>query len=171
LEALEKIEKEGTQRIFIDEIQRVPELLNEVHYLIEKTGCQFLLTGSSARKLRRGGINLLAGRAFTRYLFPLVYQEIPHDFTLEDVLRFGSLPAVHGRSREEKIDILQAYAETYLREEIQAESLVRNIGGFSRFLDMAASQCGNWLAFLRLAENVRFLSEQYSLIMKFWKIP
>ena len=110
MEALEKIEKEGAQRIFIDEIQRVPELLNEVHYLIEKTGCQFLLTGSSARKLRRGGINLLAGRAVTRHLFPFIYQEITNDFELEDVLRFGSLPAVYGRSRDEKIDILQAYA-------------------------------------------------------------
>ena len=147
LEALQKIEKEGVQRIFIDEIQRVPQLLNEVHYLVEKTGCQFLLTGSSARKLRRGGSNLLAGRAVTRYVFPFIYQEISHDFNLEDILKFGSLPAVHGRSPEEKIDTLQAYAETYLKEEIQAESLVRNIGGFSRFLDIAASQCGELVSF------------------------
>lgn len=147
MEALEKIEKEGAERIFIDEIQRVPQLLNEVHYLIEKTGCQFLLTGSSARKLRRGGINLLAGRAVTRYLFPFIYREIANDFELEDVLSFGSLPAVYGRSRDEKIDILQAYAETYLKEEIQAESLVRNIGGFSRFIDIAASQCGALVSF------------------------
>lgn len=147
LEALEKIEKEGIQRVFIDEIQRVPQLLNEVHFLIEKTGCQFLLTGSSARKLRRGGVNLLAGRAVTRHLFPFVYEEIKNSFSLQKILQFGSLPAVFGYSREDQIDTLRSYTETYLREEIRAEGLVRNLGNFSRFLDLAASQFGELVSF------------------------
>jgi predicted AAA+ superfamily ATPase len=153
LEALEKIENQGIQRIFIDEIQRVPELLNEVHFLIEKTGCQFLMTGSSARKLRKGGTNLLAGRAVQRHLFPFVYQEIADAFSLEEVLRFGTLPAVYGRGTEEKIDILNSYTETYLREEIHAEGLVRNLGGFSRLLDLAASQCGELISFTSIGRD------------------
>lgn len=153
LEALEKIENQGIQRIFIDEIQRVPELLNEVHFLIEKTGCQFLMTGSSARKLRKGGTNLLAGRAVQRRLFPFVYQEIADAFSLDEVLRFGTLPAVYGRSTEEKIDILNSYTETYLREEIHAEGLVRNLGGFSRLLDLAASQCGELISFTSISRD------------------
>lgn len=146
-EAIVKIEQEGVRRIFIDEIQRIPELLNEVHFLIESTGCRFMMSGSSARKLRKGGVNLLAGRALQRLLFPFVYQEIAESFCLDEVLRFGTLPAVYGRSQEDKYDILNAYTETYLREEIQSEALVRNLGGFSRFLDLAASQCGELISF------------------------
>jgi len=153
LEAIEKIEKEGTRRIFIDEIQRIPQLLNEIHYLIEKTPCQFILTGSSARKLRRGGANLLAGRAAQRTLFPFVYEEIADTFSLSDVLQFGTLPGVYGRKAEAKTDILRAYTETYLREEILAEGLVRNLGGFSRFLDLAASQFGELVSFTSIGRE------------------
>ncbi|MBW1677817.1 MAG: ATP-binding protein [Deltaproteobacteria bacterium] len=153
LEALEKIEREGIRRIFIDEIQRVPDLLNEVHFLIEKTGCQFLMTGSSARKLRKGGINLLAGRAVQRRLFPFVYQEIGDSFSLDEVLRFGSLPAIYDCSLEDRVDILNSYTETYLREEIHAEGLVRNLGGFSRLLDLAASQCGELISFTSISRD------------------
>ena len=153
LEALEKIEKEGIRRIFIDEIQRIPQLLNEIHHLIEKTSCQFILTGSSARKLRRGATNLLAGRAVQRTLFPFVYEEIADTFSLLDVLQFGTLPGVYGRKIDEKIDILRAYTETYLREEIIAEGLVRNLGGFSRFLDLAASQCGELISFTSIGRE------------------
>ena len=153
IEALEKIEKQGIRRIFVDEIQRIPELLNEVHFLIENTGCRFLMTGSSARKLRKGGINLLAGRAVQRRLFPFVYKEIADTFSLDEVLRFGTLPAVYGRSREEKFDILNSYSETYLREEIQAEGLVRNLGGFSRLLDLAAGQCGELISFTSIGRD------------------
>jgi predicted AAA+ superfamily ATPase len=146
-EALEKIKGEGIRHIIIDEIQRVPELLNEVHSLIETTRCQFILTGSSSRKLRRGGVNLLAGRAVTRRLFPFVYQEISDTFSLTNVLQFGTLPGVYGRTVEDKIDIHRTYTETYLKEEVQAEGLVRNLGGFSRFLDLAASQFGELVSF------------------------
>lgn len=152
-EALEKIEREGVKRIFIDEIQRIPLLLNEVHYLIEKTGCQFLLTGSSARKLRREGVNLLAGRAVQRRLFPFVYSEIPSGFSLEEALRFGTLPPVYGQDLEVRIDILKAYSETYLREEIQFEGLIRNLGNFSRFLDLAASQSGELVSYATMGRE------------------
>ncbi len=141
-EAREKISKEKVETIFIDEIQRVPLLLNEVQALMGESGCQFILTGSSARKLRRGGANLLAGRAVERYLFPFVHEEIPEQFKLEEALLFGTLPPLLGKDREEKIDFLTTYVHAYLREEIQAEGIVRNLGGFSRFLDLAASQCG-----------------------------
>jgi len=152
-EALEKIEKEGTRWIIVDEVQRIPELLNEVHYLIEKTSCLFALTGSSARKLRRGGVNLLAGRAVQRRLFPFVYEEITDSFSLADILQFGTLPGVYGRSPEDKVDILKAYTETYLTEEIQAEALVRNIGGFSRFLELAASQFGELVSYTAIGRE------------------
>ncbi|MEW5818514.1 MAG: AAA family ATPase, partial [Spirochaetota bacterium] len=153
LEGLEKIEKLGIRHIFIDEIQRVPELLNEIHFLIENTECRFLMTGSSARKLRKGGTNLLAGRAAQRHLFPFIYTEIADTFSIDEVLRFGTLPPVYTRSTEEKIDILTGYTETYLKEEIQAEGLVRNLGGFSRFMDLAAAQCGELISFTSIGRE------------------
>ncbi len=154
-EALEKIRKEGVHTIFVDEIQRVPLLLNEVQALMGESSCQFILTGSSARKLRRGGANLLAGRAVERHLFPLVTEELGGTLSLEEILRFGSLPALLGKDRGEKIDFLTTYVHTYLREEVQAEGIVRNLGGFSRFLDMAAFQCGEMLSFSAVAREVQ----------------
>jgi predicted AAA+ superfamily ATPase len=135
----------GVKTIFVDEVQRVPELLNEVHRLIEAHGVRFILTGSSARKLKRGGANLLAGRAATRRLHPLTAAEVGGGFDLERTLRFGSLPAVVTSDDDDARDLLRAYGETYLHEEIQAESIVRNLGGFARFLDVAAAQCGDIL--------------------------
>jgi uncharacterized protein len=167
-EALEKIEREGIRWIIVDEVQRVPELLNEVHYLMENTGCLFALTGSSARKLRRGGVNLLAGRAVQRRLFPFVYEEIADSFSLTDILQFGSLPGVYGRSPENKTDILRAYADTYLTEEIQAEALVRNIGGFSRFLELAASQFGELVSYTAIGREcqvpIRTVQSYYEIL-------
>lgn len=138
-EALEQIEERHVSTIFVDEIQRIPILLNEIHWLIEKTKCRFILTGSSARKLKRGAANLLAGRAFQRFLGPFIYKEILTTFRLQDVLRFGTLPAIHRKEEAFKIETLQAYADIYLKEEIQAEGIVRNLPGFTRFLQMAAS--------------------------------
>jgi predicted AAA+ superfamily ATPase len=135
----------GTKAIFIDEVQKVPSLLDEVHALIEEKQARFFLTGSSARKLKRGGANLLAGRAATRRLYPLTAQEIGDDFDLERALRFGTLPAVVAGDDDAARELLSAYAETYLREEVQAEGIVRNIGGFGRFLDVAAAQSGEIL--------------------------
>jgi predicted AAA+ superfamily ATPase len=143
-EATEQIRR-GAHTIFIDEVQKVPALLDEVHGLIEETKARFLLTGSSARKLKRGGANLLAGRAATRHLHPLTMQEIGPRFDLERALRLGTLPAVVSGDEPSARELLAAYAETYLREEIQAEGIVRNLGSFARFLDVAAAQSGEIL--------------------------
>jgi len=167
-EAIEKIKSEGIRTIFIDEIQRVPLLLNEVHFLMREFKCQFILTGSSARKLRRGGVDLLAGRAVERHLFPFVYEEIRDSFKLKDILLFGSLPALWGKASPEKKDILSAYVHTYLREEIQAEGIARNLGGFSRFLDLAASQSGELVSFSAIAREchlpVRTVQSYYEIL-------
>jgi predicted AAA+ superfamily ATPase len=140
-EVLERARR-GVDQVFVDEIQRVPALLDEVHGLIESGATRFLMTGSSARKLRRGGTNLLAGRATVLHLHPLVVEEHGADFELESALRYGALPAVVRAAAGEKREILESYAQTYLREEIQAEALVRNLGGFGRFLDVIAAQNG-----------------------------
>jgi len=132
----------GVRVVFVDEIQRVPALLEEIHGLIESHRVRFLLTGSSARKLRRGAANLLAGRAATRRLHPLTLSEQGELFDLERTLRYGSLPAVVTGSERSARDLLASYAETYLREEVQAEALVRNLGGFARFLDVVAAENG-----------------------------
>jgi predicted AAA+ superfamily ATPase len=137
--------RSGVRTIFVDEVQKVPALLDEVHGLIEDTKVRFLLTGSSARKLKRGGANLLAGRAATRRLHPLTVSEIGPAFDLERALRFGTLPAVVSGDDEAARDLLSAYAEVYLREEVQDEGLVRNVGAFARFLDVAAAQSGEIL--------------------------
>lgn len=119
--------------VVVDEVQRVPELLNVVHDLIEqKTGKQFILTGSSARKLRRGGVDLLAGRALLRTLHPFMAAELP-DFKLDAALRNGLMPLVV--AAKEPGDVLQAYVALYLDEEVQREGWARNIGGFARFLE------------------------------------
>ncbi len=124
--------------VVIDEIQKVPALLDEVHRLIETKKLNFLLSGSSARKLKRGAANLLAGRAEKMLLFPLVSKELQHDLNVEAILDFGLLPmAVTGQDPK---SFLRSYTETYLKEEIQAEALTRNLGSFARFLEIAARQ-------------------------------
>ena len=136
--------------VVIDEIQRVPELLNEVHRLIENKKLTFLLTGSSARKLRRGKANLLAGRVWEARLFPLTWKEIP-DFNLERFLRYGGLPPVYlSKYPDEELD---AYVNTYLKEEIMAEGLIRKLPPFSRFLHAAALINGEMINFSKLADD------------------
>jgi predicted AAA+ superfamily ATPase len=122
--------------VVIDEIQKLPELLNEVHRLIETRGIRFLLTGSSARRLRRGGINLLGGRARTKYLHPLTYKELNGHFDLFLAIERGLIPSIYF-SDDPRAD-LQAYAGAYLQQEILAEGATRNIPAFSRFLRVAA---------------------------------
>lgn len=126
----------GDKLVVIDEVQRLPELLNEVHRLIEQRGVRFLLTGSSARKLHRGGVNLLGGRARTRYLHPLCWRELGRHFDLVRALRRGLLPSIYF-SDEPRAD-LEAYTGTYLQQEIAAEGATRNAPAFSRFLRVAA---------------------------------
>ncbi len=122
--------------VVVDEIQRLPSLLNEVHRAIEEFGLRFVLLGSSARKLKASGTNLLAGRALRRELHPLQPDEMGADFNLAEVLRYGSVPIIWRAPH--KPDRLDAYAQLYLREEIQAEAVVRNLPGFARFLPIAA---------------------------------
>lgn len=167
-EALQKINQEGIRTVFVDEIQRVPLLLNEIQFLMGHTSAQFILTGSSARKLKRGGANLLAGRAVQKYLFPLTYQETKQKFSLEDVLLYGSLPPVFSKPHQAKIEILSTYVNTYLREEIQNEGIVRNLGGFSRFLDLAAGQSGELVSFSAISREcglpVRTVQSYYEIL-------
>jgi predicted AAA+ superfamily ATPase len=148
LEALVGDRRGTTEWVVIDEIQKVPGLLDEVQRLIETRHLRFLLTGSSARKLRRGQANLLAGRAWTARLHPLTYPEIPR-FDLARMLRFGGLPPVVASAEPE--EELGAYARTYLQEEIQAEGLVRRLPQFSRFLTTAALTSGQMLNFAQIA--------------------
>lgn len=122
--------------VIVDEVQRLPNLLNVVHQKIEAKRLRFVLSGSSARKLRRGGVNLLAGRAVRRALHPFVPEELGPSFRLERVLRIGALPIVW--TAEDPEDSLQSYVQMYLKEEIQAEAATRNLPGFARFLPIAA---------------------------------
>lgn len=122
--------------VVIDEVQKIPALLDEVHRLIETKKWRFALTGSSARKLRRGGANLLAGRARTHHLFPLTAAGLGEDFDLGHAVRFGGLPSVW--VDEDPVDFLTSYVRTYLQEEVLQEGLTRNLAGFSRFLEAAS---------------------------------
>lgn len=167
LEAEARIRK-GAKTVFVDEVQKIPELLDEVHGLIERHRIQFILTGSSARKLKRRGTNLLAGRAVTRRLHPLTFGEQGQRFDLQRTLRLGSLPAIVTSPDIEAADLLRSYAETYLREEIQAEALVRNLGGFARFLEIAAAQSGEILNYSAVGRDAslatRTVQEYYRIL-------
>ena len=139
------------QWVIVDEVQRMPTLLNEVHRFIEGPGLRFVLLGSSARKLKHAGTNLLAGRALRRVMFPLLPEELGQDFDLDEVLRFGSLPIVW--QADAKPEVLDAYVQMYLKQEIQAEALVRNLPGFSRFLPVASLFHGQVLNVTGLARD------------------
>ena len=122
--------------VVVDEVQRIPSLLNEVHRLIEERGVRFALLGSSARKLKSAGSNLLAGRALRKEMHPLTQTELGADFNLDQALRFGTIPLVW--TAEDRREVLQSYTQLYLREEIRAEAVVRNLSGFVRFIPIAA---------------------------------
>ena len=141
--------------IIVDEVQRIPELLNEIHYLIEKDkSLVFAISGSSARKLKRTQANMLGGRALTLRLYPFTHVELGNSFELNKVLNIGSLPAVYlENDLTIAKDMLVSYAETYLEEEIRAEALVRNIGSFLRFLRFAANENGNVINYSNIARE------------------
>jgi predicted AAA+ superfamily ATPase len=139
--------------VVIDEIQRLPDLLNEVHRLIETRGVRFLLTGSSARKLRRRGVNLLGGRARTKYLHPLTYKELGNRFDLSRAIERGLLPSIYF-SDDPDAD-LQAYAGMYLQQEIVAEGATRNVPAFGRFLRVAAFCNGTIVNFTNVANDAQ----------------
>ena len=145
--------RRGTSIVVIDEIQRMPELLNEAHLLIEEHGIRFLLTGSSARRLRRKGVNLLGGRARSRALHPLLRIELGDRFDLNRALEHGLLPPIF--FSESPAEDLADYAGDYLREEVAAEALARNIGAFSRFLQVAALAHGDMVNFADVANDAQ----------------
>ena len=143
--------------IIIDELQKLPELLDEVHALLfeRDNDYRFALSGSSARKLRRSHANMLAGRALSKKMFPLSMLETGTDFRLQDALRYGQMPlSVTSAGEAEKIEFLDAYVETYLREEIQQEALTRNLDSFYRFLTVAALVNGQALNVSNIAREV-----------------
>lgn len=144
----------GLTHVILDEVQKLPRLLDIVHDLIESKKLIFILTGSSARKLKHGGANLLAGRAFVKTLFPLSYLELPNTFNLEHALHFGMLPKIVSlNTRDEKIAFLQSYAYTYLKEEIWAEQLVRKLDPFRRFLEVAAQCNGKIINYANISKD------------------
>ena len=138
--------------IVIDEIQKCPQLLDEVHRLIEHENMRFILTGSSARKLRQAGVNLLAGRAIRYHMHPLVIQELKTNFDLTHALTLGMLPATYTYS--DPTGYLATYVDTYLREEVQQEGLTRNMSAFARFLEVASFSQGSMVNFTEGAREV-----------------
>jgi len=146
--------KEKTH-IIIDEVQKIPKLLDIVHQLIESTDKHFILTGSSARKLKRGGANMLAGRAFVYHLYPLSIFELQADFSLEERLQWGMLPKILEYKQDNfRRKYLQTYAHTYLREEVWEEQFIRELDPFRRFLEVAAQMNGKIINYSNIAKDV-----------------
>ncbi|MFT3741673.1 MAG: DUF4143 domain-containing protein [Gammaproteobacteria bacterium] len=154
------------QPVVIDEVQKIPVLLNEIHWLIENKKIGFILCGSSARKLKRGAANLLGGRAWSFNFYPLVYKEIP-DFDLLRALNHGLLPTHYLSDYPERS--LRAYVNNYLKEEIQAEGLVRNLAGFARFLDIVGFSHGEILNYANIARDcgvdAKTVKEYYQILV------
>ncbi|MBT9583255.1 ATP-binding protein [bacterium] len=143
------------ERVVIDEIQKCPRLLDVVHGLIESTDVKFVMTGSSARKLRKGAANLLAGRAFEYHLHALTQIELMAEFRLEDALHWGTLPRILSlNSDSRKRSFLQTYSLTYVKEEVWAEHLIRQLEPFRRFLEVAAQADGKIVNFSKIALDV-----------------
>jgi len=170
---VDDMEPGSKARILIDEIQRVPKLLDIVHALMERRpDLQFILCGSSARKIRHGAANLLGGRALYRTMHPLTLNELAGDFNLQWVLSYGSLPKIYTALKEKKTreaqDLLRAYAITYLREEVKAEALVRNLQGFQNFLDIAVAQYSEQINFSAVSRDCQValttVREYYSIL-------
>lgn len=151
--------------VIVDEIQKLPALLDDIHDLIERRGFRFVLTGSSPAKLRRGGTNLLGGRARMRYLMPLVSAEI-NEFELSRALRFGMIPSIY--LAEDPASDLESYCGAYLQLEVQAEGLVRGVGPFARFLQTAARRAGEQVVYEQVASQAqvpaRTVREFYSVL-------
>ncbi len=170
---IDDLDPDGRDKILIDEIQRVPKLLDIVHALMEqRPDLQFILCGSSARKLRHGASNLLGGRALYRTMHPLTLDELSSDFNLQWVLSYGSLPKIYSILKQNKTkeaqDFLRAYVVTYLREEIKAEALVRNLQGFQKFLDIAVAQYSEQVNFSAVSRDCQValstVKEYYSIL-------
>jgi predicted AAA+ superfamily ATPase len=155
----------GAQWVIVDEIQRIPALLHEVHRLIEAKKHRFILTGSSARKLRAKGVNLLAGRALNLTMPPLTALELGKDFNLDQSLRFGHLPAVFQEADPKAF--LKSYVHTYLDEEVRQEGLTRNMAAFARFMESASFSQG---AVLNISEVARECSVERKVVEGYFSI-
>ena len=159
------IDAQTAKTVVIDEVQKIPHLMDEIHWLIENRGIQFILSGSSARKFRRGGASLLGGRAWRFELYPLVSREL-HNLQLEKALVSGLLPS-HYLSPDSEMD-RRAYVHDYLKEEIQAEALTRNLPAFSRFLQCAALTNGMLLNYSNAARetgvSVKTIREYFQIL-------
>ena len=153
----ERLSAASPRSVFIDEIQRIPRLLNTIQALIDQNPkLKFYLSGSSARKLRKGKANLLPGRVCAYYLSPLCPEELAAHWDERHALRFGTLPGVVNLVAEsDKKKLLQSYSNTYLKEEILAEALVRGVDGFVRFLREAAAQSGSFLDLSKMAKMAK----------------
>lgn len=158
-----------TEWVIVDEVQKVPALLNLVHLKMnEGTDLKFALTGSSARKLKRGSANLLAGRASVYHLSGLTHSEWGKQFSLFESLRWGDLPTVGQlETNEEKKEYLMAYALTYLKEEIQMEQLIRNIPPFRKFLEIAAQMNGKVINYSKIARDI---GVDYKTVQTYYEI-
>lgn len=151
--------------IILDEIQKIPALLDEVHRLIENKKAKFILTGSSARSLRKKGVNLLAGRALVFHMHPLTAMELGSDFNLQKSLHYGNLPAVYRHPTPD--EFLKSYIQNYLKEEVLQEGLTRNIGNFARFLETASFSQGS---VLNMSEISREAMVERKVIASYFQI-
>ena len=159
------LDAQPCRTVVIDEVQKIPHLMDEIHWLIENRAYRFVLSGSSVRKLKRGNVNLLGGRAWRFELFPFVSEELK-EFDLDATLVSGFLPS-HYLSPDSRMD-LKAYVHDYLKEEIQAEALTRNLPAFSRFLQSAATTNGMLLNYSNAAResgvSVKTIREYYQIL-------
>lgn len=166
-ETLAMTKEELAYPIIIDEVQKVPALLDEVHWLIENSAATFILCGSSSRKLKIKGTNLLGGRALKYHFYPLVYPEYKEDYDLIRIFNQGLVPSHFTSNISRKL--LKAYVEDYLTNEIRAEGYVRNIAGFSKFLDSTRFSSGEMLNYTNIAREVgvdaKTIKEYYQILV------
>lgn len=169
-ERLESMITTGMKHVIIDEVQKIPDLLDVVHRLIEEKNISFILTGSSARKLKRSNANLLAGRALNAKMYPLTIEELGERFRLEDTIQYGFLPTLYDKDKTiDPKEYLTSYVDTYLREEVNQEGLTKDLGGFVRFLEVASFSQGevtNLSEVAREAQISRKVVESYFSILE-----
>lgn len=167
---IERLPKPSHGAVFVDEVQKCPAILDETQGLMDgwKGKLSFILTGSSARRLKRSAANLLGGRAWSFALHPLTHLEIVKGFDLHEVLRFGTLPPVVTGNNQDRMRTLRSYSQTYLKEEVFDEVLVRNLPAFSRFLELAADQSGMRVNYTNIASETgvksKTIKEYYQIL-------
>lgn len=161
--------EQAITHIVVDEIQRIPDLLNEIHFMLENPNAPyFIMSGSSARKLKRTHANMLAGRAWTFYLYSLTHKELSGSFSLNKAISLGTLPSVYlDKDASSSIKTLKSYVETYIEEEIKAEALTRNIGNFLRFIKLAGHENGNLINYSNISRET---GTSYKTVKEYFQI-